>query len=120
MPMTEEGIEEATSGHVARNASLRRVFMEKGVDLGEPRLIECHFWTWSQEDAAGLGESLKRRGFTILVQRPAAIADNPPRWNVEAGVTQSIELTMRREFTDELVRLADSFRGLYDGWGTRI
>jgi len=118
--MTEQGIEEAISGHVARNAALRQMFLEKGIDLGHPRLVECHFWTWSRESADGLGESLKRRGFAILVQRPAALADDPSRWNLEAGVEQSIELTMRCEFTDELVRLADSFQGCYDGWGTSI
>lgn len=116
----EKTIEEIIAGHEARNASLRHVFLEKRVDLTEPRRIECHFWAWSGEDAADLGESLKSRGFEILVQRPATIATDPKRWNLEAAIRQSIDLTMRREFTDELVRLAASHRGLYDGWGTLI
>ncbi len=119
--MTEgKTIEEIISNHEARDASLCRVFLEKNIDLTDARIIECHFWTWSREDAAKLGEALKSRGFEILVQRPAAIAGDPDRWNVEAAVRQSINLTMRREFIDELVRLADSHDGLYDGWGTRV
>ncbi len=117
---TEKRIEEIISGHEARNSSLRNFFLEKNVDLAEPRKIECHFWSWSGEDAANLAEALKRRGFEILTEHPAAIPRDPNRWNVEAAVRQSIDLTMRREFTDELVRLADFHKGLYDGWGTRI
>lgn len=119
--MTEgKTIEEIISNHEARDASLRRVFLEKNVDLTDARTIECHFWTWSRESAARLGEALKSRGFEILVQHPAAIAGDPDRWNLEAAIRQSIDLTMRREFIDELVRLSDSCGGLYDGWGTRI
>ena len=118
--MAEKTIEEIISGHEDRNASLRQVFLEKKIDLTEPRKIECHFWTWDRKDATELSESLKNRGFAILAQRPAAIPGDPGRWNLEATVRQSIDLTMRREFTDELVRLADSHRGLYDGWGTSI
>jgi hypothetical protein len=113
-------IEEIISGHESRNASLRHLFLEKKVDLTEPRQIECHFWTWSRKDAAELSESLKSRGFEILTQSPAAIAGDPGRWNLEAAVRQSIDLTIRREFTDELARLADSHGGVYDGWGTSI
>jgi hypothetical protein len=116
----QKTVEEIGSGHEARNASLRDVFLEKKIDLRESRKIECHFWIWSAKDAADLGESLKSRGFEILLQRPAAIAGDPGRWNLEAAVRQSINLTMRREFTHDLVRLADSHNGLYDGWGTSI
>jgi regulator of RNase E activity RraB len=63
---------------------------------------------------------LKNKGFEILTQRSAARADNPDLWNVEAAIRQSIDLTMRPEFTDELARLADSHAGVYDGWGTSV
>lgn len=119
--MTEgKTIKEIISSHEIRDASLRRVFMEKKVDLTDNRIIECHFWIWSQENAVRLGKALKNRGFEILIQRPASIAGDPNRWNLEASVRQSINLTMRREFIEELVRLADSHDGLYDGWGTSI
>jgi hypothetical protein len=113
-------IGEMIAGHEARDASLRNVFMQRNVDLRESRMIECHFWTWNREDANRLGEALEQRGFEILVQRSATIAEDPKRWNLEAAIRQSIDLTMRREFIAELVRLADSHHAQYDGWGTRI
>jgi regulator of RNase E activity RraB len=113
-------IEEIVSGHEDRNASLRRVFLERKVDLTESRLIECHFWTWSGEDANALADTLKTQGFEIVTMRSASIPNDPHRWNVEAAVRQSIDLTMRHEFVEALVRLADSHGGVYDGWGTRI
>jgi hypothetical protein len=120
LSVVRKTIEEIISGHEARNASLRGVFLEKGVDLTEPRQIECHFWTWSAKDADALAEALKNRSFELLALRPAAIAGDPDRWNVEAAIRQSIDLTMRREFIDELARLADAHNGVYDGWGTRV
>jgi len=107
-------------GHVARDASLLRLFQEKQIDLRAPRSIECHFWSWSEEESAALAEALKQRGFEILRRTRAAIANDPARWNLEASVKQSIELTMTREFIGDLVKLADSYGGLYDGWGTSI
>ena len=115
-----KSVEQIISGHEVRNASLRQVFLDRKVDLKEPRKIECHFWSWSRKDTAELAVSLKSRGFEILAQRPAAIPGDSDRWDLEAAVKQSIELTLRPEFTDELVRLADSHGGIYDGWGTSI
>ena len=63
---------------MARNVSLRKVFLEKSVDLAEPRKIECHFWVWSDKEAAELAESLNGRGFEILAQRAAGIAGDQP------------------------------------------
>ena len=113
-------IDEMIEGHEARNKALRRVFIEKGLDLREPRLIECHFWTWSSQDADDIAKSLVALGFKILRQQQAASPRDPSLWNVEAGITQSIELTLRREFKDELVRLAAAYSGEYDGWGTAL
>jgi hypothetical protein len=106
-------------GHEDRNARLLCVLLEKRVDLAEPRTIECHFWTWSEKDAAALGESLARRGLTVRTQRPAQIPDDPSRWNLEITLTQSIDVTTSREFTTEIAELAAS-HGVYDGWGTSI
>jgi hypothetical protein len=118
--LSEPQIEEAISGHEARNAELRRVFIEKRADFSESRLVECHFCARSKEDAAGLATALLARGFFIISQGPVASSNVPLLWNVEAGVRQSIELTRRREFTDELVRAAAEHSGRYDGWRTCI
>lgn len=113
-------IEDVISGHEIRNAKLRQLFVDKNIDLDEPRKIEFHFWAGRQEDAADLAEALRRQGFEVLTMRPAATRDEPERWNLEAAVRQSIRLTMRREFIEQLVRLARSDNGIYDGWGTSI
>lgn len=118
--MSEAQIQEAISSHELRNAALRRLFIEKKVDLSEERQIECHFWAWSRQDAADLAEELMVRGFSILTQRLVAPPHDPALWNLEANIKQSIELTLRREFTDELVRVAASQSGRYDGWGTLV
>jgi len=116
----QQTIEQAIIAHETRNSALLRVFQERGVDLAEPRSIDSHFWTWSRADAESLAADLVARGFRILVQGPARIKDDPNLWNVEAEIRQSINLTMRREFTDEMVRLATSHKGVYDGWGSAI
>ena len=118
--MRHQTIEEAISAHESRNSELLRLFSDKHVDLGESRTIECHFWTWSRDDAFALATGLRNRGFRILTQTPAALTDDPHRWNIEGEIRQSIDLTMRREFIDELVRLAHSHNAAFDGWGTRI
>src|SRR5713226_2456813 len=120
VPISETEIEAIIQGHESRNAALRQTLIEKGVDLGEPRTIECHFWSWSPANAASLAEDLTSRGFEILVQRSAGSARDPQLWNVEAAIKQSAELTLRSEFTDELVRIAAAHFGKYDGWGTRV
>jgi len=58
MGITPDKLNEAISGHDARNAALRRLLIEKKVNLIEPRLIECHFWTWSEEEAIDLGTTV--------------------------------------------------------------
>jgi hypothetical protein len=122
MPIPETAIAAIIQGHESRNAALRQTLIEKGVDLGEPRTIECHFWSWSPANAASLAEDLASRGFEILAQSPARTlpSKDPQLWNVEAAIKQSAELTLRREFTDELVRIAAAHFGKYDGWGTRL
>ena len=118
--MIEKPIEEIIADHEARNAALRELFRARKVNIREPRIIECHFWAWNKDDTVSLAEDLKMRGFTVLVQRLAEIAEDPTRWNLEVSIRQSIDLTMRREFIVDLVRLASSHHGLYDGWGTQV
>src|SRR5258708_4588319 len=118
--MKKQTIEETILAHEARNAALRRVLEEKRVDPTEARSIQCHFWTWSPVDAAALAADLRDRGFKILVQSPAALKDDPNRWNVESEIQQTINLTTRREFIEELVRLASSRNSTFDGGGTLI
>jgi hypothetical protein len=120
MQLTESQIEQAISDHDARNVELRRGFIEKEVELDEVRTVEFHFWTWSKEHAAGLARALEDRRFLVALKHAAASSSDPSVWNVEATIKQSIDLTLRHEFTDELVHVAAEFSGRYDGWGLRI
>jgi Regulator of ribonuclease activity B len=113
-------LETIIQGHKLRNAALRQMLVEKGVDLGETRRIECYFWCWSQANAASLAADLARRGFEIVSQGPARSSGDSELWNIEAAIEQSADLTLRREFTDELVRIASVHFGKYDGWGTQL
>lgn len=120
LPISEAEIEAIIEGHEARNAALSQLLIERGVNLREARKIECHFWSWTEINAANLAEDLARKGFQILVRARTRSANDPHLWNVEAAITQPVDLTVGREFTTELVRIAASHFGRYDGWGTRI
>lgn len=120
MPISEDELATIIREHESRNEALRQTLVGKGLDFAEPRAIECHFWAWSQADATGLAQALTVRGFQILAQRSAASTRDPSLWNIEVSIRQSIDLTLRREFTDELVRIAAAHSGRYDGWGTSI
>jgi hypothetical protein len=104
---------EIVTGHV------RVVGDDEEIDL-EVRTVEFHFWTWSKEHAAGLARALEDRRFLVALKHAAASSSDPSVWNVEATIKQSIDLTLRHEFTDELVHVAAEFSGRYDGWGLRI
>jgi hypothetical protein len=66
-----------------------------------------------------MAEELTNRGF-VITRRAAPSSRDSTLWNIDAGITQSINLTLRPEFTDELVRLAAAHSSRYDGWGTQI
>ena len=119
MQLTESQIEQAISDHDARNAELRRGFIERKVDLDEARTVEFHFRAWSKQYAAGLAKALEDRGFLVLSKSSSASSSDPSFWDVEATIKQSIELTLRHEFSDELVRVAAQHCGQYDGWDAR-
>lgn len=118
--MTEQQIQESIEAHQARNAELKQLLVNRGVDLRIPRAIDCHFWAGSMREARALAHALRSRGFSIVAQRRAATMDSAFPWNVEAQVVQSVDLTVRREFSDDLVRLAHVYNSVYDGWGTSI
>lgn len=117
--MDEDQIQEAIAGHQARNLSLKQLLVERGVDLKEPRPIECHFYSRSERDAQALAEALRSRGFEILVNQKS-VGPTSDLWNIEAAIVQSVDLTTRREFIDELVRLANTYDSEHDGWGTSV
>jgi regulator of RNase E activity RraB len=118
--MTKSEIRKAIEGHNARNEELRYSLAKDAVDLKMQREIDFHFWVGSKEKADLLTAALAKHGFQVKASRRSVTADKRLPWNLELGLRQSIELTLRQELTDELVRTAARFDGRYDGWGTAI
>jgi hypothetical protein len=116
----EKEIEKCILAHLARNVKLLEVLSKKGVDLREPRGIDCYFWSLTETSADSLCERLSSRGFNITAKDGADPDQEDGKWNVEAQIRQSIDLTVRKEFVDEMVRLADSSDSIFDGWGASI
>jgi len=118
--MLEVEIQASIKGHQKRNTELMKRLRAKGAILGEPRSIDLHFWAPSQKHAALLSRALYERGFLVLVLAPANSKEDPKRWNIEAGVRQSINITIRKEFVEGMVRMASDFSSEFDGWGTSL
>ena len=107
-------------GHVQRNLALVKVFSEKQFDLNEPRSVELHFWSWNHPNSVRLAHELYKKGFMLLLLKPAFLEQDPDRWNIEAGTRASIYKVVSEEFTASLVDLAQSLQSDYDGWGTSV
>lgn len=118
--MTKTEIDQAIKGHNSRNAELRISLAKDGVNIREARQIECHFWVADQGRAEQLAAALRKHGLTIRASHRAVTCDPHLPWNLEMIAVQPIELTLRPEFTEELVRTAARFHGRYDGWGASI
>ena len=118
--MDEQEIINNVLAHDTRNVGLLELLHKKGANIEESRSIECHFWAWSQKDAAHLAKELYGLGYLLLMLAPAAIEENPRRWNIEAGVRTSPTQAARHEFSEKLVRLAAKYNCIYDGWGTSV
>jgi hypothetical protein len=117
---SEAELEKIIEAHEARNNALRQIFIDRRVDLTEPRLIECHFWASNEKESAGLAQDLTRLGFAVTGLQAVKSSNDPDLWYIESAIQQSIDLMMRREFTGELVRRAARHSGKYDGWGTAL
>ncbi len=116
--MENQVVLDAVSGHQRRNAALKEMLLGR-VDLGASRAIDCHFWSRSEVDAAVLIADSKAQGCSLITQGEARTKDDFG-WNVELRVHQSVEQTIRPEFTLLLVQIARSRNSIYDGWGTQI
>lgn len=118
--MNETELRSSMEAHQRRNAELVAHLRTKDVDLRVPRLIELHFWADSHEGAVLLARALYEKGFLILVLAPVTSSEHPSRWNLEARVSQSVDVTVRPEFVEDLVRVANAFSAELDGWGTSV
>jgi hypothetical protein len=104
------------AAHEKRNGELAALIRKKGASLEEPRVIECHFWTPSQNLADEMVLALQAKGLVKLGVNPT----EQNRWNVEMAITQSVNRTVSDGFTADLVETAAMFEGVFDGWGTSL
>ena len=111
-----EDIATSLAGHQNRNAQLVTLIREKGANLDEARVIECHFWMPSEQAAEQIVSALVAKGFTKRRVGKAA----PDRWNVEVAANQSVTFTVSDAFTTDLIEAAAVFGGKFDGWGTTL
>lgn len=118
--MTQQMIADSVRRHSERNAELRVLLEERGVDLSEPRPIEFHFHAGSQRDAAVLGRALFEMGFLVQLLAPAPTEDDPDYWVVEAGAQVAPARALGDELTTRLVKLASKNDADFDGWGTSV
>jgi regulator of RNase E activity RraB len=117
---SEAEFEKIIEAHEARNNALLQIFVDRRVDLTELRLIECHFWASNEKESTGLAHDLTRLGFAVTALQEVKFSNDPDLWYIEFAIQQSIELMMRREFTDELAHAAARHSGKFDGWGTTL
>jgi regulator of RNase E activity RraB len=110
---------EHLEAHQARNAELKKVLLDNGVDLEEARQIECHFWASDQDHAARLGKQLYDGGFLVAAMAPTD-DDEGDGWSVEGRVHVPPAEALSDSFTKRLVEMAATLDCDYDGWGTHL
>jgi regulator of RNase E activity RraB len=112
-------LEAAIHGHHARNRELLQLIADKGADPNLSRRIDLHFWASSENAARKLAAALEARGY-LAVSVNRAVADDASLWNVEANVHAAPRSVVAPSFVEDLSRLAASYNGEFDGWGTSI
>ena len=112
-------IEEEISGHRQRDEMLRQSLRVKGVDLGEQRSVELHFWAFNKRDAVMRAKALYDDGLLVLALAPVPNVEDE-RWNVEAGAKDSVEHLTSEGPVRKFVELAAKYNAKYDGWGTLV
>jgi len=112
----EENLLRDVAAHEARNSALLERLRELGTPLDVPRVIDCHFWVPTGEEADALIVTLLDKGLTGLSAAPPS-GDEP--WSVEGQLRVSPDVVASRSVTEDFVRIAAKFGGQYDGWGTQ-
>ncbi|MGA2543160.1 MAG: ribonuclease E inhibitor RraB [Verrucomicrobiota bacterium] len=112
-------ITEQIDGHLRRNEDLKKTLCVKGVELGEQRSIELHFWAFKKQDAVNLAKSLYDHGLLVLTLAPVP-DDEGERWNIEAGIKDTVQDLTSPSNVRKFVELAAQFNALFDGWGTVV
>jgi len=118
LPVTQKDIEEAIRGHRARNVELLKTVAESGVDLQEPRSIDCFFWSGTEEGARSLAMELSREGYRQVAISPPN--ERTDLWSVQGQTTTTPAAISDPVTVAELVEMAARHSSDFDGWGTEI
>src|SRR5437879_5123832 len=111
-------IENSIQAHHARNRELLKLIASKGADPNVPRHIDLHFWASNEDAARNLSAALEERGYSrVAINRAAA---DTSLWNVETSVHATPLSVVAPVFVEDLVQLAATNGGEFDGWGTSI
>lgn len=113
-----DAIEDAVSGHLARNKALVARLVDLGVDLEKPRTIDLHFIAPSPSAALDLGRALRQAGHPEVKQSAPAAGEG--RISVTSTVTAAVSEVTHRDYIDRHVRIAAMHGAIHDGWGTSV
>lgn len=114
--MTNKEIDQEVQRHVARNHEVLKVLESKGFSSEDSIGAEYHFWVGEHSDAVVLANELYGDGYLILVLSPMDEGEMR-RWNVEVRKNEVIKEIVSSDNMSKFVKLADRFRGTFDGWG---
>jgi regulator of RNase E activity RraB len=106
-------------GHNRSNHELVVTLKNKGLSEDDWIEAEYHFWAQEQDDAVAFAKQLYDEGFLILVIAPV-VDDDGTTWDLEVQMSEPIKKVVSEQKTKYLVRLADKFNSVYDGWGTSL
>jgi len=79
---------------------------------------ELHFWAFRRQDAVMLAKALYDDGLIVLAL--AHVPDDGDRWNIEAGIKETVENLTGAPMVRKFVELAAQFDAIYDGWGMSV
>ena len=111
-------IEAQVARHAGRNRELVALITSKGGDLQLERTVDLHFWASQQGAAAQLAKALAAAGVSDV--HTSLSKSESGLWNVEGHVRESVVTVVDPEFVEKFVRIAQTFEGRFEGWGTSL
>ena len=112
-------VETNIAAHAKRNEELKRMLRSKGVEFNTNQSIELHFWAFKRQEAVMLAKALYDEGLIVLALAPLP-DDDEGRWNVEAGIKETVEHLTTLAVVRKFAELAAQFNAIYDGWGMSL
>jgi hypothetical protein len=103
-------------GRKSGDALVLAQLVTAGSDLSKPHSIEFFLYFPTDEAAQKAAEEIRRKGFGTKVERAA----QGPNWLCLATKAMVPDLGAIEGIRVDFDRIAQSFAGKYDGWGTPV